>query len=373
MAINYWSAFGTRAKGPRLERVARSPQYADGRFVNTLPALNMGMTWSSVKEWFFGDDTYRVPETPVPVVRRAAADFAAPAADLRVTWLGHSSLLVELDGARILVDPVWSDHASPGPLFGVKRFHAPPLPLEDLPPLDAVVISHDHYDHLDERTMKALAEHVPLFLVPLGVGAHLEYWGVPPERIVELDWWERADVGGVEVVCTPARHFSGRFLNDRNATLWASWAFLGAERRAFFSGDSALFPGFEEIGARLGPFDLAMIEVGAYNASWADVHMGPEQAVAAHQMVRGGLLVPVHWGTFNLAFHTWTEPAERVRVAAEQVGVPLALPRPGESITIGDPPALESWWPDLPWQTAEEAPVVSSGLAEQTSASSIKP
>ena len=359
--IDVWSAFGQRASGARLERMQRSPQYVDGRFVNTISAQNMGMSWNTLKEWFFGDDTHRVPAEPLPVVQRSAADFSAPASDLRITWFGHSSLLVEIDGVRLLTDPLWSDHASPGPLFGVKRFHAPPLALDDLPPLDAVVLSHDHYDHLDEPTIRALADRIPLFVAPLGLGAHLEYWGVPADRIVELDWWERTEVGGVTLVCTPARHFSGRFLNDRAATLWASWAFLGAERRAYFSGDTAMFPGFAEIGEKLGPFDVAMMEVGAYNAAWADVHMGPEQAVLAHQMVRGGLFVPVHWGTFNLAFHTWTEPAERVRVAAQEAGVSLAFPRPGESLTLAAPSA-EPWWPEGPWQTAEEAPVVSSGL-----------
>lgn len=244
----------------------------------------------------------------------------------------------------------------------MKRFFAPPLPLDALPPIDAVILSHDHYDHLNEEAIKALRDRVPRFIVPLGVGAHLEYWGVAPERIFELDWWERAEVEGVEVVCTPARHFSGRSLTDRNGTLWAGWAILGADQRAFFSGDTGLFPGFSEIGRRLGPFDVTMLEVGAYNAAWADIHMGPEQAVQAHQMVRGELMVPIHWGTFNLAFHSWTEPAERVLVAAEASGIQVAIPRPGESIIPTAPPAVQPWWPELPWQTAEEAPIVSSGM-----------
>ena len=203
---------------------------------------------------------------------------------------------------------------------------------------------------------------MPLFIVPLGLGAHLEYWGVSPERIVELDWWERLEVGGVEVVCAPARHFSGRAMIDRDATLWAGWAFLGQDRRVFFSGDTGMFPGFAEIGARLGPFDVTMMEVGAYNADWPDVHMGPEQAVEAHRMVRGELMLPIHWGTFNLAFHSWVEPVERLLAAAEQAGVQVAVPRPGQSLTLAPPPDVERWWPRTPWQTAEEAPVISTGL-----------
>jgi L-ascorbate metabolism protein UlaG (beta-lactamase superfamily) len=169
------------------------------------------------------------------------------------------------------------------------------------------------------------------------------------------------EVNGVEIVCTPARHFSGRMLSDRNATLWSSWAFLGQSRRVFFSGDTAMFPGFDKIGTRLGPFDVTLMEVGAYNPDWADVHMGPEQAVEAHRMVRGNLMLPIHWGTFNLAFHSWTEPVERLLVAAEQSGVQIAILHPGESIMPVSPPPVEVWWPALPWQTAEEVPVVSSG------------
>ena len=362
--IDIWSALGKPAEGVRLERMERSPQYRDGRFVNPLPQHESAM-WPILKKWILAGNTFREPEAPLPVEVRLAEQFAAAPSDLRITWLGHATLLVEIDGRRILLDPVWGDYASPGRLFGVKRFFEPPLPLAALPPIDAVVLSHDHYDHLNEETIKALRDRVPRFIVPLGVGAHLEYWGVAPERIVELDWWERVEVEGVEIVCTPARHFSGRSLIDRNATLWASWAILGADQRAFFSGDTGLFPGFSEIGMRLGPFDVTMMEVGAYNADWADIHMGPEQAVQAHQMVRGALMLPIHWGTFNLAFHSWIEPAERLLVAAEAAGIQVAIPRPGESIIPAAPPPVQPWWPELPWQTAEEAPIVSSGIPQR--------
>lgn len=360
--IDIWSAFGSRAEGARLERMQRSPQYADGQFFNALPERQIGSFFAVLQKWLLSDKAHREPLEPLPIVTRAGAEFVPPVPDLRITWLGHSTLLVEIEGRRILTDPVWGKYASPGRLFGVERFYAPPLPLDELPVVDAVVLSHDHYDHLNEETIRALATRIPRFIAPLGLGAHLEYWGVPAENITELDWWERTSVEGLEVVSTPARHFSGRSLTDRNATLWSSWAFIGAERRVYFSGDTGMFPGFEEIGQRLGPFDMTMMETGAYNAAWADIHMGPEQAVRAHQMVRGRLMLPIHWGTFNLAFHGWTEPVERVLTAAEHAGVTVALPRPGESIAPDAPRPDQRWWPAVPWQTAEEAPIVSSGL-----------
>ncbi|MEM6645445.1 MAG: MBL fold metallo-hydrolase, partial [Bacteroidota bacterium] len=248
-----------------------------------------------------------------------------------------------------------------------KRFFDPPLPLEALPPVDAVLISHDHYDHLDLPTIQALADRVPHFLVPLGIGSHLEYWGIAADRIVELDWWDETEVGGVRLVSTPARHFSGRSLTDADATLWTGWAMLGSEQRVFYSGDTSLTPSFAEVGERFGPFDVTIIETGAYNPAWRDVHLGPEQAVAVHQMVRGNVMLPVHWCTFNLAMHGWTEPAERVRIAAEPLGIAVAFPRPGESITATSYPT-EAWWPTLPFDSAEAVSNISSSLPDSVRA-----
>lgn len=359
------TAMSASSNSPRLDRMRQSPQYAGGTFRNTLPRhdrIENGGFFEMLGKWVGGDQT-RVPREPIPVAERQSAELETPpASGLRITWMGHSSMLIDIDGFRVLTDPVWSERASPVSFAGPKRFWAAPIPVGALPRLDAVVLSHDHYDHLDESTIRALSARPTIFLTPLGVGAHLERWGVASERIVELDWWQQSSVGGLRLVATPARHFSGRGLNDRNETLWSSWAIIGPRHRVFFSGDTGMTPEFAEIGTRLGPFDATMIESGAYNALWTDVHLGPEQAVLVHELVGGKLMLPIHWGTFNLALHSWTEPAERLVVAARRHGINLAIPRPGESVEPAAPPALARWWPEVPWQTAEQAPIVSSGV-----------
>ena len=355
-------ALGGRVEGERLARVERSPQWRDGRFANVLPRVPG--PGGELREFLFGGSDFRTPDAPLPVVRRTRADYdAAPASGLRVTWLGHSTLLLEIDGRRVLVDPVWGERASPFTFFGPRRWFAPPLPLAGLPPVDVVVLSHDHYDHLDLPTVKALRERGVRWVVPLGVGAHLARWGVAEADVTELDWWQSTTVGDLTLTATPARHFSGRGLDDRNRTLWAGWAVAGPRHRAFYSGDTGMHEEFTAIGERLGPFDLTMIEVGAYDALWADVHLGPEQAVRAHRLVRGGVMLPVHWGLFDLALHGWTEPIERVLAAAAEEGVRVAAPRPGGRVEPATLAAPERWWPAVPWRTAAEAPIVSSGVA----------
>ena len=300
------------------------------------------------------------PSAPVPVVTQRVQ--APPPTGLRVTWLGHSSTLVEIDGHRVLTDPVWSHRASPLTWVGPSRWYAPLIALEELQPIDAVVISHDHYDHLDQQTMVAMKGWNTRFIVPIGVGAHLAYWGIPEDKIVELDWWERTKVGELEIVATPARHASGRTVFDKDATLWAGYALLGPMHRVYYSGDTGLFPAMKQIGEQLGPFDLTMIEVGQYHRAWPDWHIGPEQAVTAHQWVKGSVLLPVHWGLFPLAFHGWTEPIERVLVAGERAAQTVIAPRPGQAVEPSAPPPFERWWPDVPWTTAEKHPIVSTQI-----------
>ena len=329
--------FGGRDAG---KRVTGSPQYRDGAFRNHKPTSSMPVEGGSlVRELLFGKQQ-RKPVGVVPLV----APQPPVGRGVHVTWYGHSTALVELDGALVLVDPVWSKRVSPVGFAGPKRLHEPPAPVESLPRVDAVVISHDHYDHLDMATVRALvrSQSAP-FVVPIGVGAHLRRWRVPEDRIIELDWAESVRLGGVEIVATPAQHFSGRGFK-RDGTLWASYALIGPEHRVFYSGDSGYFPGYADIGAEYGPFDATLVQIGAYGDGWPDIHMTPEEGVATHVDVRGGLLVPVHWATFNLALHAWTEPVDRLWAEAKARGVAVAVPRPGQRVDVADPGPVDPWW-----------------------------
>lgn len=323
----------------------RSPNYRDGVFVNVDPASMLSVSREEqrilLREFIGGRGDSR-PRAAVPLATPPAGGRAAA---LMVTWYGHSSVLVEIDGYRVLTDPMWSERCSPSHAVGPQRLHPPPAPLEALPAVDAVVISHDHYDHLDIDTVTALArtQRAPFF-VPLGVGAHLRAWGIPAPRIVELDWEESGRVGELTLTCTPARHFSGRFL-ARNNTLWASWVFTGPRARAYFGGDTGYTKSFAQIGSEHGPFDVTLMPVGAYNPAWPDIHMNPEEAVQAHRDVTDtGTLVPIHWATFRLASHPWAEPIERLLAAAEAAGVTVTVPKPGQRVDPVQPPAVEPWW-----------------------------
>lgn len=339
------ASFGAEPAGARLERVRRSPQFRDGGFRNDQPTGTVvaGSTLSLLRESLRGEGRrLRRPQAPVPLHR--SAPQGAPETGLRLTWLGHATVLAEIDGHRVLFDPVWSERCSPFAFAGPRRLHPVPLSLAELGRLDVVVISHDHYDHLDMATIRALCQGPALFAVPLGVGAHLEHWGVPAARVVELDWHESAPLGGLTLTATPGRHFCGRGLRRRSLTLWASWVVSGPRHRVFHSGDTGYFPGFARIGADHGPFDAAMMQIGAYSDYWPDVHMTPEEGLRAHQELSGGVLVPIHWGTFNLALHPWAEPADRTADAAKSAGVPLAVPRPGESFEPGGLLPQDRWW-----------------------------
>lgn len=325
----------------------RSPHFRDGVFHNLerVSVLNLDREQQRFVLWeLISGGRAAHPGTPIPLAAPATGD--APG-ELAVSWLGHATALIEIDGYRVLTDPVWSARCSPSDVVGPKRLHLPPVELGALPALDAVVISHDHYDHLDIDTVIALArsQRAP-FVVPLGVGAHLRAWGIDAGRIIELDWNEQTRVGELTLTCTPARHFSGRFLT-RNLTLWASWAITGPNHRVYFGGDTGYTASFADIGSAHGPFDLTLLPIGAYNAAWPDVHMNPEEAVRAHTDLNGsptGLLLPIHWGTFRLAPHPWSEPVERLLAAAETAGVTVAVPKPGERVhlqAIGD---SDPWW-----------------------------
>ncbi|HEY0713869.1 MAG TPA: MBL fold metallo-hydrolase [Polyangia bacterium] len=339
------STFGKRAQGERLERVQGSPRFIDGAFRNTHPVTQGLKKGSSPVLWdFFFGGSRRTPTGAIPSLDPRPRWATAPETGLRTTWLGHSTVLVEIDGARVLTDPVWGPRASPVGFAGPKRFAPAPVSVEQLPALDVVIISHDHYDHLDLPTIKQLiARDVP-FVTSLGVGAHLEAWGVRPERITELDWWQSTTVGGLTLTAGPAQHFSGRGIGGGNLTLWSSFTIEGARHRVFFSGDTGLTPEYEEIRARFGTFDLVMLEVGAFHPAWGDIHLGPENALTAHAMLGSGTLLPVHWGTFNLALHAWDEPAETILSLAEKRGTPLVMPRLGEAIEPARRGPVDPWW-----------------------------
>ncbi|MGZ3765402.1 MAG: MBL fold metallo-hydrolase [Mucilaginibacter sp.] len=267
-----------------------------------------------------------------------------PESGLRITLIGHSSLLIEIDGKRILTDPVWSDRVSFVSFMGPKRFFEAPLPLNELPPLDAVLLSHDHYDHLDKETIKFFADTTIPFFCSKGVSQYLEKWGINGNFITEMDWGDSVMIGNDCILtATPARHFSGRGVMNRNETLWSSFVIKGPKHNIFFGADSGWFPGFKEIGDAFGPFDLTMLEIGAYGKNWPDIHMGPDHASNAHIALKGKLMMPIHWGTFNLSTHAWYEPIERLMQYAKEKKIDLFIPEPGKPTEVKG--ALNSeWW-----------------------------
>ncbi len=345
-STDWGRAFGSRAEGERLSRMQSSKHYENGVFVNTQPTTLMtGSNWTLMRRWLFE----RAERTPRDALAFPAVDPArfdnSPVSRLRLTWLGHSTVLIEIDGQRVLTDPVFSERASPSRWLGPKRFFPPPLPLSGLPTIDVVVISHDHYDHLDRKSILELDRVTQKFFVPLGVGAHLSGWGIDESKIVELDWWESGSYAGLEFTATPARHFSGRGLTDRNSTEWCSWTIVGGQHRVFYSGDTGYSPVFKEIGKRFGPFDASLVEAGAYDALWKDIHLGPKNTLEVHRDLRARVLLPVHWGTFQLALHAWMEPIVRLRALAnEHDDVRLAQPYPGESFEVDGVLPHSRWW-----------------------------
>lgn len=339
---------GDRALGARGARIRESAQFSAGAFHNPIPAkmLPSGSAVRTLAD-MLASRGRRTPSAPVPVVTPQAplaGDQEQGKDQLHITWYGHASTLVEIDGRRVLLDPMWSNRCSPSDLVGPKRLHPAPVDLRHLPLLDAVVISHDHYDHLDFATVRVLLRtQTAPFVVPLGVGAHLETWGVPEDRIIELDWHESAEVAGLRLTATPARHFSGRGL-ARDTTLWASWVVAGGTRKVFYSGDTGYFPGFAAIGAEHGPFDATLIQIGAYGPAWPDIHLTPEDGIRVHVDLHGKVMIPVHWGTFDLAVHGWSDPVNRLWLEAKARDIALAVPCPGQRVDVDNPPAVDGWW-----------------------------
>ncbi len=319
----------------------------DGKFRNVMaaPVADTSLAKSLRLAWQFAFDkpAHTVPMGEIPVQPMTAKQLQA-APDVTVFRLGHSTLLLKLRGEFWLTDPVFSERASPFQWMGPKRFHQSPIGIEDLPPIKGVVLSHDHYDHLDFHAILRLAAKTEHFLTPLGVGDRLIAWGIDAAKVRQLDWWQSTKVDGMEFAATPAQHFSGRGLHDRDQTLWASWVIMADDLRIFFSGDSGYFDGFKAIGDRYGPFDLTMIETGAYDKQWPYVHMQPEETLQAHLDLKGRWLLPIHNGTFDLALHTWHEPFDRITSLAAGKGVKISTPCMGEPLQVRQPHTGRAWW-----------------------------
>jgi len=360
-------SLGKKPDGLRLERMRSSPLWREEGFRNVHPILpglrDPAARMPSLPEFLCGGER-RVPARPLPSIDPREAWSRTPQSGLRATWLGHSTVLLEMDGARVLTDPVWGPRASPSRLVGPRRFQPVPVKLASLLPLDAVIVSHDHYDHLDYPTIRELARLDVPFVTSLGVGAHLEAWGVLPERIVELDWWESCQLprAGLSVTAAPSQHFSGRGLKDRNATLWSSMVVRTPRHSVFFSGDTGLTTEYAAIRERLGPFDLVMLEVGAFHPAWGDIHLGPENALEALALLGGGAFLPVHWGTFALAMHAWDQPAEALLELAPRRNVQLLMPRLGEPVEPRQDHKVLPWWRAVDQEEASPAPSTTTPL-----------
>lgn len=295
------------------------------------------------KAYLKNDRTDPKPNFDLPVHPITTEQLTQETQDV-IYRLGHSSLIMKLQGQLLMMDPVLGERVSPFSFAGPKRFHQPPITIAQMPDVDVVLISHDHYDHLDKDAVRALAGKTSLFLTPTKVGKRLLDWGIDARKVKELGWWESIEHNNIRYTLTPTQHFSGRGLLDRNSTLWGSWVIAGSQKRVFFSGDSGYFDGFKTIGERFGPFDLTLIETGTYNELWADIHMMPEESVQAHIDLKGKVMLPIHNATFDLSMHNWFEPLDRALTASVERGVIMVAPQIGERMVIDEPQPVTLWW-----------------------------
>ncbi|ULT59827.1 MBL fold metallo-hydrolase [Neobacillus drentensis] len=345
--ININPAFGGNPSKKQKEQYSHLDNYVDGKFINPEPTkLNMSAAdyFSMIEENFSGAKD-RSPKGQIPVSK---IDWnKVNSEEDSLTWFGHSTFLLSIDNKKMLVDPMLGPVASPVSFVGSKRYSEDMLHhIDEMPPIDAVFITHDHYDHLDYPSIKKLKNKVNHFFVPLGVGAHLIDWGVKNEKITELNWWDEIEFQGLIVAFTPSQHFSGRGPLNRNSTLWGGWVILGEKTRFYTSGDGGYNTHFKEIGRKYGPFDLTLIEGGQYDRRWSWVHMTPEQSIQAHLDVHGKNMMLIHWGAFTLAYHGWTEPIERALKASEKSGANMIAPKIGETVTVDGDLSIPttSWW-----------------------------
>lgn len=342
--------FGGSPTEEKAKEYSKSVNYREGEFLNRTK-VEMSFTFSQYIEMivkFFGTQPNTVPDKPLPVSKLDPTEIKNYSGDShRVIWFGHSAILLQIDNNNILIDPMFGDVPAPHPWLGKSRFtDGLPLEIEEMPKIDAVLFSHDHYDHLDYGSIMKLKDKVGKFYVPLGLGNHLLEWGIEADRITEMDWWSETEFENMTFVCTPAQHFSGRSISDRNSTLWASWVIKSDSASIYFSGDSGYNTHFKEIGDKYGPFDFAMMECGQYNEQWKQIHMMPEETVKAGLDLRAKLIMPIHWGAFKLAFHTWTDPVERLEKESQRLGLPITTPVIGIPIVLSKPPIAphNKWW-----------------------------
>ena len=346
--VNLSPEFGGKQKETDVERFSKSKNYKAGKFEN-LSSTNMDMsfseTMSTLVEYLKGTPNSK-PDFELPVEKVDSLTWEQNDSTNRLIWFGHSSFLVKLDGKNILIDPMLGEVPAPHPWLGGKRYAKElPIEIQKLPRIDAVLISHDHYDHLDYGSIQLLKDKVNHFMVPLGVAAHLKEWGIEETRIQEFDWWQELTYEHIGLAFTPSRHFSGRGLTDRFSTLWGSWVIKGKTKNLYFSGDSGYGDHFKEIGEKFGPFDFAMMECGQYNEKWADIHMMPEETVQASTEVNAKKVMPIHWGAFTLSIHSWTDPVERFTAKAKQVNLNYLIPMIGEEINLNNLEVEGSdWW-----------------------------
>lgn len=335
--------FGGTLEGASLEKAMQSQQYNGDHFVNDPEAIP-GNIWVSLQE-MRGDEIRKSPEV-FPILQPEISDTVDPG--LKATWFGHAAVYVEMDGKRIMTDPMLSDLAFPVKMVAPERFNPPPMRAHELPPIDFVTISHDHFDHLDMNSVIELAKHGTIFFVGLGIKAHLQRWEIPEEQIREMDWNESAEIDGFTIHCLPARHYSGR-TGMNNSTLWTSWLIESPDHTIYHSGDSGYAPHFKEIGETFGPIDIAFIKVGDYgdDLGWRDIHMHTEFSIEAALDLNSNLLFPIHWGTFALSYHDWFEPINLTVDYASAAGINYVTPKLGETITYGEEINNEYWWKEI--------------------------
>lgn len=347
--INVSPEFGAKASAEEIKKYEALSNFEKGQFINLIPTsmdMSAGNMASTFREYFRGGKERR-PDFDIPVQSIDSLEIVENKEQTKLIWFGHSAFLLQIDGKNILIDPMFGEVPAPHPWLGGKRYsNKLPISIEKLPEIDAIIISHDHYDHLDYGSIEQLKRKTKEFFVPIGVGRHFRSWGIPEQHIHELNWWEEVQFNELTFIFAPSRHFSGRGISDRNKTLWGSWVILGKKDKIYFSGDGGYGPHFKEIGDKFGPFDFAMIECGQYNEKWAQIHMMPEESAQAAVDVKANMMMPIHWGAFTLALHSWTDPVERVIKKTNELGMPLLVPIIGERIVLDSNLKVseQKWW-----------------------------